>query len=107
MNGAGGKYQSALEGQPLSWKTTGKTQPKHTPVASSPSKLHACTSSRPGGPSALVDLWSQDTHLDPGIREKAFLLGEDPGKAHILKIPKRYQPVDSLGKGVCCMEYFK
>ena len=52
-----------------------------------------------------MDLWSQDTHLGPGFREKSVFYKKTLGK-HVLEIPKRYQS-DCPGKGVCCSEHFK
>ena len=81
VNGASKEYQSALEASLCHGRHPGRRKPEHTHVASASSQLHACTASTLGGPSALMDLWSQDTHLGPGFREKSCLLQEDPEKA--------------------------
>ena len=80
VNGASREYQSTLKASLCHGRHPGRWKPEPTHVASS-FQPQACTDSTLGGPSALMDLWSQDTHLGPGFREKSCLLQEDPGKA--------------------------
>lgn len=85
------------------WKISGEMVAQTHMLTSSSSRLHACAGNIPGGyadkPAAESCSGSVVSKCErgPGVRQKACLSGGDPGKAHILRIPKRYQ----LGKEVC------